>query len=321
MSELATCGVRTYYKPRGNEMVIPKYSSVPFEVVHLDFAEVKKKGEGVRRTQAFLDAIDECTRMAAAKCGKEDANSVIALMERVIFKTTKVLVSDNGPAFRSEKLRRWAEQRGITLRFSTPYHPEGNALAERLIRDLKKYLDLYPTFPGRWKCALEASVTHHNNTYTEGLGCSPYFCANGTSPWLPADHQLGIAGRVILLETPKTAEQQMKYKCGMKRNFDNRHYHKLPVVEPRGFILVKKGLSGSKCQFSGPYMVTKTASQQGILKSVYYETPAKTIEVSSVGNIIPYHPRRDGVRGPGECGVPSRRSRSGASTGGEEEVQ
>lgn len=177
------------YKPRGNEMVIPKYSSVPFEVVHLDFAEVKKKAEGVWKTHAFLVAIDECTRMAAAKCGKEDANSVIALMERVIFKTTKVLVSDNGPAFRSEKLRRWAEQRGITLRFSTPYHPEGNALAERLIRDLKKYLDLYPTFPGGWKCALEAAVTHHNNTYTEGLGCSPYFCANGTSPWLPADHQ------------------------------------------------------------------------------------------------------------------------------------
>lgn len=74
-------------------------------------------------------AIDESTRMVAAKPGREDVSSVIALLQRDLFKDTKVIVADNRTAFRSEKLRRWAERRGITPRFSAPYHPEGNRLA------------------------------------------------------------------------------------------------------------------------------------------------------------------------------------------------
>lgn len=66
-------------------------------------------------------------------------------------------------------------------------------------------------------------------------------------------------------------------------------------------------------------MVTKMASQQKILRSVYYEIRVNTVEASSVGNIILYHPRKDEFRGPRECGVPSRQGQSGTSTRGEEE--
>ncbi|XP_075740218.1 uncharacterized protein LOC142786417 [Rhipicephalus microplus] len=52
------------YKQPTDTMILPCHSNVPFEVVHLDFAELNKKREGVRKTQAFLLAIDECTRMA-----------------------------------------------------------------------------------------------------------------------------------------------------------------------------------------------------------------------------------------------------------------
>lgn len=159
-------------------MTITEYSQVPFEVVHLDFAELKKKGEGVKATQAFLIAIDECTRFVAAKHGKEDANCVIALLERNLFRDTRVVVADNGPAFRSNKLRSWASAKGIQLRCPAPYHPEVNALAERVIRDLKQYISLYPSFKGGWKCALEAGVTHHNQSHTTGLGCTPYLAVH-----------------------------------------------------------------------------------------------------------------------------------------------
>lgn len=94
------------YKPRGSKMVILMYWNIPFQVVHLDFAEVKKK-EGVRKTQVFLVAVDEHTTMAAAKCGKEDANSVIALMERA--GQIKCWSPITDLLFIVKKLRKWAE--------------------------------------------------------------------------------------------------------------------------------------------------------------------------------------------------------------------
>lgn len=224
--------IKAKFCPKGNQMVIPVYSDVPFEVVHLDFAEIKKKGEGVRRTQSFIVAVDQCTRMAAAKPGKEDANSVIALMEREAFRHTKVIVSDNGPAFRSERLRRWAAEKGITLRFSAPYHPEGNALAERLIRDLKTFISIYAEFRGGWKCALEAAVRHHNQSHTAGLGCSPQFAAFQKTTWLPADHELGIVGKIHIPERKKTSEEYHMYKRTMKKYYDSRHATHMPNVQP-----------------------------------------------------------------------------------------
>lgn len=57
------------YRPRPDELVLPDHSDKPFEVVHVDFAELKKKSSGVRKTQSFLIAIDQCTRMVAARPG------------------------------------------------------------------------------------------------------------------------------------------------------------------------------------------------------------------------------------------------------------
>lgn len=41
------------FRLRGNRMTIPVYSDKPLETVHLDFDELRKKGEGIRKTQAF----------------------------------------------------------------------------------------------------------------------------------------------------------------------------------------------------------------------------------------------------------------------------
>lgn len=107
--------VKSKYKPCGNKMVAVEYPTIPFYIIHLDFAELKKKGEVVRRTQAFLVTVDECTRFVAAKAGGDDANCIIPLLEREIFKNTKVIVVDNGPAFRSDKLCDWAREKNISL--------------------------------------------------------------------------------------------------------------------------------------------------------------------------------------------------------------
>lgn len=60
--------------------------------------------------------------MIAARPGKEDANSVLSFLNRKMFDNTKVIVSDNGPAFRSRRLQEWAEKRNIKLRLTINYY-------------------------------------------------------------------------------------------------------------------------------------------------------------------------------------------------------
>lgn len=288
------------YKQPTDVMITTDYSSVPFDVVHLDFAELKKKGEGVRKTQAFLLAIDECTRMVTARAGKEDANSIMALLKAECFRNTKTLVCDNGPAFRSTKLSKWANDHGVTIKFCAPYHPAANGLAERAIRDVKQYMKMYPNFPGGWKCCLEAAVRHHNRSCTSGLGCSPLFAASGTVPVLPADRELGLLENLVLFEKKKTEKQQEAYKKKMKKNFDSRRSSDIPDIQPGDFVLVRKGIRSSNEKFCGPFQVIKTASQRGILKTIWYLGVSGHTECASISNIFKYYTRRCEQRSPGE---------------------
>lgn len=137
------------FKQSTKVMTNPEYSSVPFEIIYLDFAELKTKEEGSKRTQARLLSIDECTRTITAKSAKE--YSVSGLLKAGCFKHTKALVCDNGPAFLSAKLSKCSQEHGILINYS-PYHPTANSPAERVIRDVKQYLKLCHDFAGGWKC-------------------------------------------------------------------------------------------------------------------------------------------------------------------------
>ena len=227
-----------------------------------------------------------------AKAGKEDANSVINLLKDACFKHTKTLVCDNGPAFRSAKLASWANDRGILIKYSSPYHPAANGLAERAIRDIKQFLKMYPDFRGGWKCCLEAAVKHHNRSYTTGLGCSPHFATTGTAPILPADRDLGLLEKLQLNEAEKSAEGQEVYKRRMKRNFDKRHNSDIPHIQPGDYVLVRKGVTPSNAKYYGPFQVVKTASQRGILKNVWYTAASGHRECASIGNVFKYYTRR-----------------------------
>lgn len=86
--------------------------------------------------------------MAAATAGKEDANSVIYLLSRDAYRNVEVVVSENGPTFRSHELKQWAGERRITLRVTALYQQVANGLAQRTIRDIEAKMNMYPDFPG-----------------------------------------------------------------------------------------------------------------------------------------------------------------------------
>lgn len=292
VSTCNTCQlVKAYLRPRGDRMVVEVDGAKAMEVVHLDFAELEKKGEGRAKTKAFLVAVDRNTRYAAAQAGKESAETIIKLLEQDLFKSVKVIRSDRARVFESKRLKEWASSRGITLRVGTPYHPESNGLAERLIKDLKIYLKLYPAFPGGWKAALEAAVRHHNRSHVSTIGCSPRYALTGEPTTLPADDILRIHKNVLRDEKRKSPEEERNARNKQKEGFDSRRSAKVQNVRQGDWVLVHRGVRGDKKPFTGPYKVTAVTTFNGETKRVYYEARGKT-EVATIGKIVRFRTRR-----------------------------
>lgn len=55
-------------------MSLPPDAEVPFHTIHLDYAELEKKREGLKTTQSFLVVLDQFTRYIWAKPISSDFN-------------------------------------------------------------------------------------------------------------------------------------------------------------------------------------------------------------------------------------------------------
>jgi hypothetical protein len=94
------------FQPKWDLMSLRQLSTVSFHTIHLDFAELKKKSEDVARTQSFLVAVDECTRMCMARACAVTSASVIQFMENIeSFGSCKCIITDGAPCFISKELQ------------------------------------------------------------------------------------------------------------------------------------------------------------------------------------------------------------------------
>ena len=87
-----------------------------------------------------------------------------------------VFLSDSGPQFTAAVLRDFCTSVGVRKIYSTPYHPQGNSVAESYMRTLKKSLSALVAEDGRdWDLFLSAVALAHNSTPHVATGFSPYF--------------------------------------------------------------------------------------------------------------------------------------------------
>ncbi len=70
------------------------------------------------------------------------AESVISKLDMVVqaYGAPRALLADNSREFCSGKLKTWCRENGIKLVHSTPYHPLGNSVSERMHRTMKAVL-------------------------------------------------------------------------------------------------------------------------------------------------------------------------------------
>lgn len=155
--------LKVKYKPKPDSLLLPSQSQIPFHTVHLDFAELSKKKEGQKTTHSFLVAIDEATRYCDALPARETAAAVISFLSaHPHFRNLKVVISDNGPCFASREFDNWCSSKSIRRILTTPYHPAGNGLAERKIRDLKQFISAYQESIPSWRDRLKKAIIHSN---------------------------------------------------------------------------------------------------------------------------------------------------------------
>lgn len=263
----------------------PPHSDVPFDTIHIDFGELQKRSESIKTTQSFLLIIDEATRIIAGKAMTESSESVIRFLNDFShIASVKTIVSDNGTAFTSERFRKWAENRNINLKNSSPYHPASNGLIERKMRDVKQFIKIYRGSGGNWKELLDSAIRHSNRSYNSIIGCTPYFKLYGKSSSLPADKLFDIDENSIK-ETPFSKEKIEELR---KPKIKTKIQQKLAIGDK---IMVKTGIKGKQRITKGPFTIIDLKSYDGIIKTIIYKNDRDEKAIAHVSNCYRYHDR------------------------------
>ncbi len=126
-----------------------------------------------------------------ARASKKNDSHVWAkfMYEEIIcrFGCTCVFVCDGGPEFKGA-VRELLERYGITVILSTPYHPEGNGIAERDGQTLARVtLRLAGDRPTTWHRHLHSALLATRTTTSRSTGYTPYYLIYGMHCLFPFD--------------------------------------------------------------------------------------------------------------------------------------
>ena len=127
--------------PKHNCMQQREITTIPFESVAINLVGPFPTAVGGFRF--LLTCIDNATRWPdAISIGTTTAKTIIAHLTNIFTRCgfPSTLTSDNGTQFTGKTFHDWLRHHGIRHVRSTPYHPQGNRVVERLHRTLNNMI-------------------------------------------------------------------------------------------------------------------------------------------------------------------------------------
>ena len=131
---------------------------------------------GYKNVLTIIDHFSRFVRLV--KLRSRQAEEVVRVIQSYIgdYGVPRTLLADNACEFRSHLLSELCRAQGIEQVFSTPYHPRGNSITERLHRTMKSVLAcLAKGQPHRWSNYLTQCQQILNAAVHETTGEQPHY--------------------------------------------------------------------------------------------------------------------------------------------------
>ena len=236
----------------------------PLELIHIDFLTIGSK-QGPNKEINVLVITDQFTHYAQGFItSSQSAKAVVETIYKgflVQFGWPERIHSDQGGCFESLLIKELCNITDVQKSRTTPYHPQGNAQAERFNHTLIHMIGtLDPKQKEKWQDWV-ATVTHaYNCTCCESTGFSPYYLMFGSILRLPIDIHYGVTQPQLMEKSRQNYARKLRaklnwaFKVAKETNnsealHQKKYYEKrmrCQKLTPGDLVLVKqKGSSGN----------------------------------------------------------------------------
>jgi hypothetical protein len=248
-------------------------ADLPMDHLAIDLAQMKTSTDGFNY---ILVIIDICTRFAWLFALRDKTGVSVAAAFRSLFTVCGkplIIQSDNGSEFRNIDFETLMKRAGVEHRCVTPYYPQANGAAERVIRTVKEHLNaLCKGDTSAWPHYLAEVQYGYNTTVHRRHGSTPFslFFARThnplrgeapASPSTPANEAQLLARASLMSEVvfPAIAGRTRSYAEGIFEDFAKRHKI-LKEDYPAGALVmrqIKPRTSKLLPAWEGPYIVVQ----------------------------------------------------------------
>ena len=296
-----SCAACKRQKTPKAELIITPAVPNPRESISIDVASMPISPRG---KCCFLLIVDLATRfISVASLSNQKAETLKeALWDKwlSIFSIPIKLRSDQGANVNGNVINNLCDYLGIAKEKSSPYHPEGNGLAERSIGSVKSLVSVIcesrKIFVHDWDLIIYEAVLAHNNTVNKSLKYSPFLCMFADHAQLPVDNYMGLkehdkqklSGKIIMQNAGiNLQEAKIQYKEQHdKKAVINTYSVNQEVMMKRNYGANPKIAANWK---RGPYTIDKKMGP-----STYaIKGPKGGIKVYHHNNLMPIHEQHE----------------------------
>ncbi len=174
--------------------LVPIKATYPFQMVSIDFMKLDKCQGGFEYVLCAVDHFTRFCQMYATKTKSSQAAAAKMWNEFIPrFGFPQKIHHDQGPEFNSKLWKELHRFSGVKASNTTPYHPMGDGMVERLNRTAQNMLKAIPeSEKKRWKDHLPKLAFAYNSTVNKSTGYSPFFLMFGRNSKLPIDAMFGL---------------------------------------------------------------------------------------------------------------------------------